>query len=189
MSFQGHFKSRWPQTFPDICCFPLIFIPPWNMERECRDHYRLGNWGSKKERNPGPDPSFAFPPPVLSLHHLLPGALQWPPHWSLCIYPCSLPTAPANTVFRLCYSSAWIPTMGLRRGENQNPSNSLHGPACSPPSFFHLSLMFQLQHHLPLILEILNYSVLSSIFPTGIQTPWGRGLNCLVHFGKSRTEH
>lgn len=35
MSLQGHFKSRWPQTFPGSCCFPLTFIPPWNMEREC----------------------------------------------------------------------------------------------------------------------------------------------------------
>ena len=97
--------------------------------RGCWDYFRMENSRSKKGKNPGSDPSFAFPPPVLSPRHLLPR--------SSILVASSLISLHLPLLFQPTWSSHYvIPLLGIPwwvfiMGENPNSSNSLWVSACS----------------------------------------------------------
>ena len=74
----------------------------------------MENSRSKKEKNPGSDSSFAFPPPVLS-PPTSPARVKDPSGLFIDISASTLAVL-AHMVFRLCYSFAWNFMMGLRHG-------------------------------------------------------------------------
>lgn len=146
MPHQGHCKSKWPQTVPYSCCFPLLFLLAWNMERGADT---LTDWeikGPRRKRIPNLMPPLHFHHNGLSLlvssRGDCRGVLIALPAPVLAVSLLPLPTWSPGCVTPLLAVPPIV-------GENQTPHGSQPGPAWSATSP-HLSdfiLYFSLPSH------------------------------------------